>query len=121
MQRFVDSNPGIASRFPSTIGFADYSPDELWAIFQLYAGKAGFSLLDGVQAAFLRLVPDPRPDAFGNGRFVRNVFEEATTRQAMRITAMTEPAKEVVTQLRPEDLPDTTSATGKSDGTGLYL
>jgi hypothetical protein len=121
MQRFVDSNPGIASRFPNTIGFADYSPDELWAIFQLYAGRAGFSLLDGVQAAFLRLVPDPRPDAFGNGRFVRNVFEEATTRQAMRITAMTEPAKEVVTQLRPEDLPDTASATGKSDGTGLYL
>jgi hypothetical protein len=39
----------------------------------------------------------------------------------MRITAMTEPAKEVVTQLRPEDLPDTASATGKSDGTGLYL
>jgi len=121
MKRFVDSNPGIASRFPNTIGFADYSPDELWAIFQLYAEKAGFSLLDGVQAAFVRLVPNPRPEAFGNGRFVRNVFEEATTRQAMRITAMTDPVKEVVTQLRPEDLPDTISATGKDDGTGLYM
>ena len=60
--------------------------------------------------AFRRLVPDPRPDAFGNGRFVRNVFEEAVTRQALRITAMTDPIKEVVTQLRPEDLPDPTSA-----------
>ena len=49
------------------------------------------------------------------------MFEEAVTRQAMRITAMTDPAKEVVTQLRPEDLPDQTSATGRSDGTGLYL
>jgi hypothetical protein len=121
MQRFVDSNPGIASRFPNTIGFADYSPDELWGIFKLYAEKAGFSLLDGIEASFRRLVPDPRPDAFGNGRFVRNVFEEAVTRQAMRITAMTDPIKEVVTQLRPEDLPDTISSTGKSDGTGLYL
>jgi hypothetical protein len=121
MQRFVDSNPGVASRFPTTIGFADYSPDELWAIFQLYADHAGFSLLDGVEASFRRLVPDPRPEAFGNGRFVRNVFEEAVTRQAMRITAMTDPVKEVVTQLRPEDLPDQTSATGKDDGTGLYL
>ena len=52
---------------------------------------------------------------------MRNVFEDAVTRQAMRITAMTDPVKEVVTQLRPEDLPDTTSATGKNDGTGLYL
>ena len=107
MQRFVDSNPGVASRFPRTISFADYSPDELWGIFRLYADRAGFSLLDGVEGAFRRLVPDPRPDAFGNGRFVRNVFEEAVTRQAMRITAMTDPAKEVVTQLRPEDFPDT--------------
>ena len=121
MQRFVESNPGVASRFPSTIAFADYSPDELWGIFRLYAGKAGFSLLDGVEGAFRRLVPEPRPEAFGNGRFVRNVFEEAVTRQALRITAMTDPVKEVVTQLRPEDLPDTTSATGKTDGTGLYL
>ena len=121
MRRFVDSNPGIASRFPTTIGFADYGPEELWAIFQLYAEKAGFSLLDGVQGAFLRLVPEPRPDAFGNGRWVRNVFEDATTRQAMRITAMTDPIKEVVTQLRPEDLPDSTTASGKAEGTGLYL
>jgi SpoVK/Ycf46/Vps4 family AAA+-type ATPase len=121
MQRFVESNPGVASRFPTTISFADYSPEELWGIFRLYADRAGFSLLDGVEDAFRRLVPDPRPDAFGNGRFVRNVFEEAVTRQALRITAMTDPVNEVVTQLRPEDLPDQASATGRSDGTGLYL
>ena len=121
MQRFVDSNPGIASRFPSTIAFADYDVDELWAIFRLYAEKAGFVLLDGVDAAFKRLVPDPRPDGFGNGRFVRNVFEDATTRQAMRITAITDPSKEVVTQLRPEDLPDSASASGRAEGTGLYM
>ena len=121
MQRFVESNPGVASRFPTTIGFTDYSPDELWGIFMLYAERAGFSLLEGVEDAFRRLVPDPRPDAFGNGRFVRNVFEDAVTRQAMRITAMTDPTKEVVSQLRPEDLPDTASPTGRIDGTGLYL
>ncbi len=121
MQRFVASNPGVASRFPTTIHFADYDADELWGIFLRYADRAGFSLLDGVESAFRNLIPDPRPEAFGNGRFVRNVFEDAVTRQALRITALTDPAKEVVTQLRPEDLPDTAAATGKNDGTGLYL
>lgn len=121
MQRFVASNPGVASRFPTTLYFADYSPDELWGIFQLYAGRAGFVLLDGVEPAFRGLVPEPRPDAFGNGRFVRNVFEEAVTRQAMRITALTEPGPDVVRELRPEDLPLTASPTGRDDGTGLYL
>ena len=121
MQRFIESNPGVASRFPTTIGFADYSPEELWGIFRRYADRAGFVLLDGVEAAFGRLVPEPRPAAFGNGRFVRNVFEDAVTRQALRITALTDPDRDVVTALRPEDLPDTASATGASDGTGLYL
>ena len=107
--------PDARSPSPTT------APTSCGASSSCTPSKAGFSLLDGVEAAFRRLVPDPRPDAFGNGRFVRNVFEEAVTRQAMRITAMTDPIKEVVTQLRPEDLPDTTSATGKSDGTGLYL
>ena len=68
--------------------------------------------------AFRRLIPDPRPDAFGNGRFVRNVFEEAVTRQAMRITAMTDPVKEVVTQLRPEDLPDSRRRPARATGPG---
>ena len=121
MARFVESNPGLASRFPTTLHFGDCDADELWAIFRLYADKAGFSLLDGVETSFRRLVPDPRPEAFGNGRFVRNVFEDAVTRQAMRIVAMTDPIKEVVTQLRPEDLPDLTSPAGAGDGTGLYL
>jgi hypothetical protein len=121
MQRFVESNPGVASRFPTTIAFADYDADELWGIFRLYAEKAGFSLLEGVEPAFRNLVPEPRPDGFGNGRFVRNVFEDAVTRQALRITALDEPVADVVTQLRPEDLPGAVTATGRNDGTGLYL
>ena len=121
MARFVESNPGVASRFPTTLHFGDYDADELWAIFRLYADRAGFALLDGVESAFRRLVPDPRPEAFGNGRFVRNVFEDAVTRQALRITAMTDPIREVVTQLRPEDLPDQVAGDATTDGTGLYL
>ena len=101
MQRFVDSNPGIASRFPPPSASPTTVPTSCWAIFKLYADKAGFSLLEGVEVAFRRLVPDPRPDAFGNGRFVRNVFEEAVTRQAMRITAALDPVQPPESQSSP--------------------
>ena len=121
MKRFVDSNPGLASRFPTTICFADYSTDELMAIFQLYAATAGFVLLDGVEAAFRRLVPEPRPEAFGNGRFVRNVFEDAVTRQAMRITAMTDPDQGGRHPAAARGHARPSLGAGHDDGTGLYL
>ncbi len=59
MQRFVESNPGVASRFPTTLYFADYSPDELWGIFRLYAGRAGFVAARRGRAG----VPPPGPGA----------------------------------------------------------
>jgi hypothetical protein len=121
MQRFLASNPGISSRFPTTVAFADYGDDELWAILRLYADQAGFVLARGLESAFRRLVPTQRPTTFGNGRWVRNVFEEATSRQALRISSVEEPTREVVTGLRPEDLPASPSVTGRPDGTGLYL
>ena len=121
MARFVASNPGVASRFPTTIHFADYDDDELWAIFQLCVTEAGFTLGADVEGAFRALLPSPRPDGFGNGRWSRNVFEEATSRQAVRITGMDAPAKDLVVQLIADDLPRQTAPDGRADGTGLYL
>ena len=85
MQRFLESNTGLASRFPKTLTFADYDADELAAIFHLIAEQAGFTVAPDVATGLRALVPSPRPVGFGNGRFVRNVFEEAVSRQAMRI------------------------------------
>jgi len=121
MRRFLDSNSGLASRFPSTIRFDDYSDDELAAIFALVAGRAGFTLGAGVLDGVRSLLPTPRPPGFGNGRYVRNVFEEATSRQAVRITALTAPTPEQVRELLREDLPGVPPAAPTTPSYGQYL
>jgi SpoVK/Ycf46/Vps4 family AAA+-type ATPase len=119
MDRFVRSNPGLASRFPITMAFADYSTDELVAIFELVATQAGFTLAPGVSDAVRRLVPSPRPDAFGNGRFARNVFEEAVSLQAVRLVGTPGLTPEQVRTLLPADLPRTAPVDDRAPGNYL--
>ena len=121
MQRFLESNTGLASRFPKTLTFGDYDADELVAIFQLIAGQAGFSVAPDVADGLRSLVPSPRPVGFGNGRFVRNVFEEAVSRQAMRLVEATDPTPEQIRALLRSDLPDQAPPDRPAPGTGLYL
>jgi SpoVK/Ycf46/Vps4 family AAA+-type ATPase len=121
MARFLASNTGLASRFPKTITFADYDVDELVAIFELVAGHGGYTLAPDVVPAFRSLVPSPRPVGFGNGRFVRNVFEEAVSRQAVRLVEMTAPSPEQVRELRRDDLPDQPPPDRPPGDTGMYL
>jgi hypothetical protein len=105
MERFLASNPGLASRFPKTLTVTDYTDDELVEIFTLIAEKQGFRLAEGAKDRLRALIPEPRPANFGNGRFVRNVFEEAVSIQAERLVALDNPAPEDVRTLVPEDLP----------------
>lgn len=121
MQAFVASNPGVASRFPTTLEFADYDDGELWQIFQLIAGQAGFQLMWGVEQAVRALMPSPRPVNFGNGRFMRNVFEEATALQALRVVAMAAPTPDDIRTLLPQDIPSAGTVTPEVTRPGLYL
>jgi len=121
MRTFVDSNPGVASRFPATLSFADYGDDELWQIFQLIAAEAGFELMWGVDHAVRQLMPSPRPVNFGNGRFMRNVFEEATALQAMRVVALPSPSPADIRTLLPQDIPAAGTVKASTTGPGLYL
>ncbi|TDB87364.1 AAA family ATPase [Actinomadura sp. KC216] len=112
MERFLDANPGLKSRFPKVLRFPDYSADELVTIFEFMAAEAGFALAPGILDGLRRIVAaHPRDASFGNARLVRNLLEAAISRQAQRITATDdeapagiEPAE--VGLLRPEDLPD---------------
>jgi SpoVK/Ycf46/Vps4 family AAA+-type ATPase len=88
MQRFLDSNPGLRSRFTRTITFADYGPDELAAIYCDLADTEGFRLSaaarDALDAACADLVRT-RSRTFGNGRTMRTLWERTREAQAGRV------------------------------------
>ncbi|GAA1961031.1 AAA family ATPase [Amycolatopsis minnesotensis] len=114
MTKFLASNPGLSSRFPSTLHFPDYSDDELVAIFTAMAAKGGLALADGVEdgvRAVLRATA--RGTSFGNGRYVRNLLDRAIALQADRITAADTPVDaEQVRLLTPGDLPPAPAPSG---------
>ncbi|QXC62705.1 AAA family ATPase [Aquihabitans sp. G128] len=105
MATFIAANPGLASRFPKTIFFPDYTDDELWSIFSTVGEKAGYrpdaSAEAKVRAWFASV---PRDKGFGNGRLARNLFEDAVARQAGRVVAITDPTDEQLTTLVAEDI-----------------
>jgi len=109
MATFIAENPGLQSRFRTTLDFADYSDEELVEIFVGMAKAvdydAGEAVLDRLRAV---LKETPRGEAFGNGRFVRNVLEAAIGRQAWRLRDVPAPTVEQLRTLDPADLgPDT--------------
>ena len=91
MQRFIDSNPGLQSRFNRYIEFPDYTADELYQIFCLNVRKFEYTLTEEasrkLQAALEEAVAH-KDKNFGNGRFVRNLFEKTIEKQANRLSAL---------------------------------
>jgi SpoVK/Ycf46/Vps4 family AAA+-type ATPase len=105
MEKFINSNPGLESRFRLTLVFDDYSDDELVEIFTRIATGADFTPTDEASTALRGLLrATPRDEGFGNGRFVRNVFESAIVRQAWRLRDVTDPDVDQLRELRAEDL-----------------
>ena len=104
MQAFISANPGLASRFRTTIEFEDYTDDELVAILTQLAAGADYEVVpEAVQRFRERLGRTPRGDTFGNGRFARNALEEAIGRQAWRLRDVTAPTVAQLRQLVAKD------------------
>ncbi len=107
MDDFIHANPGLESRFNKYFIFEDYTGDQLFEIFQSLCRKNGYALDDQAaaycQETFRRLYED-RDENFGNGRDVRNLFEQAVARQADRLAAVEEPTKDQLMALTLEDL-----------------
>ncbi len=105
MARFIAQNPGLASRFRTTIEFADYSDDELVEIFSGLAQAADYDVTDDTLRRFTSiLTTTPRGPMFGNGRFARNLLEEAIGHHAWRLRDTAEPTLAELRELQPDDL-----------------
>jgi AAA lid domain/ATPase family associated with various cellular activities (AAA) len=109
MHEFITSNPGLESRFRLTLTFDDYSDDQLVEIFCRLAAATDFVPTSDTVARLREiLAATPRGEGFGNGRFVRTMFESAVVRQAWRLRDVTAPDVEQLRALLPADLTDAT-------------
>ena len=88
MHDFIDSNPGLKSRFTQTIHFDDYNADELTDIFLNMASARQFIVDDDTKATIHRMFEQVclrKDNNFGNAREARKLFDEAVERQSRRL------------------------------------
>ncbi|MFJ4218448.1 AAA family ATPase, partial [Streptomyces hydrogenans] len=105
MRGFLDSNPGLASRFSRTVEFENYADDELTTIVAMSAASHGYQLADGTREALtLHFETMAKGADFGNGRAARKVFEEMVDRQASRLAVLPEIGNTDLALLKPEDV-----------------
>lgn len=124
MQTFVEANPGLASRFPRTIHFPDYAPDELIAIAEHVAGANHYRFdTDALGLLGDHLGTRIGQPGFGNARAVRNLFEAAVAHQASRLMEAANLSDEQLVTLTGADvraaIDDAAEPRQAGSGTGL--
>jgi len=108
MTTFIESNPGLESRFNRYFYFNHYQPEELLAIFEKMCSKSHFKLSDDAREKLRSVFEElyvKRDKTFGNARLVRNLFERIIERQANRLAVLTSLSDETLTTLIAEDIP----------------
>jgi stage V sporulation protein K len=88
MKEFVESNPGLRSRFNRFYMFNHFEPEQLMQIFEMYAKKAHFTVTPEAKILLTEtfaLLYEKRDEGFGNARVVRNIFEKCVMNQATRV------------------------------------
>ena len=107
MEKFIASNPGLESRFNKYIQFPDYTGAELYGIFSGLCAKNSYELppeAEEYARGFFNSLYECRDDNFGNGRDVRNIFENMVARHADRVAALAEPGRDDLVTVLPQDL-----------------
>lgn len=107
MKQFINTNPGLQSRFNRYINFPDYTPEELYKIFRMYLNKNEYTITKEAASYVqqrLDYVVAHKDRNFGNARYVRNVFEKAIQCQANRISAGRNLSEDQLTEITLADV-----------------
>ena len=106
MSEFLDSNPGLKSRFTREITFPSFSPEELVAVFRNLAGKSGYEVDKEAESSLTKKFAEMAKDeAFGNARAARTLFEQCVERQANRVQNMSGRSRNDFMQITKHDVP----------------
>ncbi|MBO4484054.1 MAG: AAA family ATPase [Lachnospiraceae bacterium] len=114
MEQFIDSNPGLKSRFNKYIRFDDYTPDELIQILEGMCKGKDYSLSPEAREVAIKYFEsrvESKAEDFANAREARNYLEKAITNHAIRVVKLKNPDKKVLSTLEAEDLNSITAAT----------
>lgn len=106
MEDFIDSNPGLRSRFNKYVNFDDYSAEEMTGIFDLQCKKSCYQLDEDAKTeitAYFKAVSEEAGE-FGNARGVRNTFERILTEQANRIAELENVTKDDLMKITLSDV-----------------
>lgn len=107
MKRFIDSNPGLQSRFNRYINFPDYTAKELVRIFHMYMKKNQYTISDEADEMLkekLDYAVEHKDRNFGNARYVRNVFEKSIQMQANRLEGKSNLSNRELTEITASDI-----------------
>ena len=106
MEKFIQSNPGLESRFNRYLHFDDYTLDEMLEIFKMQCRKSQYALSPDAEQDVKDFIYDENADGvtFGNARGVRNLFEQILTAQANRLAKMKSFTKDDLMTLTRDDV-----------------
>lgn len=116
MERFLEGNPGLKSRFNKYLVFEDYLPDQLVQIVRGFCGQSDYALSPRAEAKLLDIFERAyanRDGTFGNARFARNLFEKAIANLASRIIKLENLERTSFQLIEPDDIevPESLSGT----------
>lgn len=109
MDRFIQSNPGLKSRFSRYFYFDHYKPEELFRIFESFCSNVEFTIEAPARDRVLSLLGtlyEKRDRTFGNGRLARNIFERVVERQANRIAGISPLTDSILCTITADDIPE---------------
>lgn len=122
MQRFIDSNPGLKSRFDMTLHFDDYSNGQLMRIFENLVRENEYDMTEAFEQAVRAIIETmPRGEGFGNAREMRRLFHEIVAQHAVSIRGIKDPSPRQLSLLTLMAIPSHLASSDAPDLEGMFV